>query len=133
LYAGAVRFRLRRSERRPYTSVKNGFGGFMIAVGEDGIRIRPRGGMAEALGPLTKALARFLGVSHDLDPAKTTLSRADVGWVSTPINRRSVIVLETRRGRSSLYLAIEPRDHDLDRLEAALLKAGVQRFEPADG
>jgi hypothetical protein len=117
LYACQVRASLRR-DSSPWTTIKNGFGGIFVAVGDGGVEIYARG--------IPARLARRVGADYSLDAADVTFGSARIGWLGTRLFERECVVLGWSDGGHTVEVAVAPTDRDLTRLRDALIAAGAQ-------
>jgi len=123
-YRAVIRARMRRDPgTRAWTSLKNGFTGLMLSVGNDSLIVYAPG--------LPVRLARWFGVDYELSASDVSLSRAHMGWLGTPLFVRDCIVLTWTDARGLTELAVRPEGGDLDRLESALVAAGAQQSKAA--
>jgi hypothetical protein len=119
-YRARVRARIRRHPGpSSWTSVKNGFTGLMLAVGDDSIVVYAPG--------LPVRLAQRLGVDYELSASDVSLSTAHLGWMGTALFARECLVLTWSSEGRLTELAVRPQSGDLKRMETALIEAGVQR------
>jgi hypothetical protein len=122
-YQAPVHVRMRESPIATFEDLKNLMQPLSLTIVDGVIKVRTT--------ELPRRLAATFGIDYTLAAGESSMCLARIGSHGTKLREReSVVLFATNRGKH-VELAITPIDGDVERLQNALMEAGVQSNDDA--